>query len=131
MAILKKTKNMVFKTHYRLMQVKSIAECSKRSTLEHSAILSAFMNYQLSLRPLFCLFLSGHFTQVFLFITSMLYIILCSLILYFTYSRIMFWNTICTWLLHCESFVGTSPKTSLNFVYYSEKLSLLISLTVQ
>ena len=28
---------MVFKTNYRLMQVKSIAECSKK---EHSAILS-------------------------------------------------------------------------------------------
>ena len=31
---------MVFKTDYRLMQVKSIAECSKR---EHSAILLTFI----------------------------------------------------------------------------------------
>ena len=33
---------MVFKTDYRLMQVKSIAECSKGSK-EHSAILSTFI----------------------------------------------------------------------------------------
>ena len=33
----KKDQKLVFKTDYRLMQVKSIAECSKR---EHSAILS-------------------------------------------------------------------------------------------
>ena len=31
---------------------------------EHSAILLPSLSYQLSLRPLFCLFLSGRFTQV-------------------------------------------------------------------
>ena len=31
---------MIFKTDYRLMQVKSIAECSK---VEHSAIVSTFI----------------------------------------------------------------------------------------
>ena len=36
---LKKKTKMVFKTDYRLMKVKSIAECSK----EHSAILSTFI----------------------------------------------------------------------------------------
>ena len=41
-----------------LMQVKSISECS--NTFEIRPILS----YHLSLRPLFCLFLSGRFTQV-------------------------------------------------------------------
>ena len=35
----KKDQNLVFKADYRLMQVKSIAECSK----EHSEILSTFI----------------------------------------------------------------------------------------
>ena len=51
MATLKKTKKMVFKTDYRLMQVKSIAECSliagqkycRRLQREHSAILLTFI----------------------------------------------------------------------------------------
>ena len=53
---------LVFKTEYCLMQVKSIAECSK-------SILQYFrppLSYHLSLRPLFCLFLSGHLRQVLL-----------------------------------------------------------------
>ena len=55
---------MVFKTDYRLMQVTSIAECSKGSQWEHSAILLTFNN--LSLRALFCLFLSDRLRQVLL-----------------------------------------------------------------
>ena len=50
---LKKDQKLVFKTDYRLMQVKSIAECSKRSILqyfEHS------LSYHLYLSRLFCLF---------------------------------------------------------------------------
>ena len=46
---------LVFKTDYRVMQVKIIAECSK-------GILQYFrpsLCYHLSLRSLFCLFLSG------------------------------------------------------------------------
>ena len=39
MATLKKDRKLVFKTNYHLMQVKSIAECSR----EHSAILSTFI----------------------------------------------------------------------------------------
>ena len=35
---------------------------------EHSVILSTSLSYQLSLRPLFCLFSSGHFTQVLLYL---------------------------------------------------------------
>ena len=31
----KKTKNLVFKTYYSLMQVKSIAECSKGNILQY------------------------------------------------------------------------------------------------
>ena len=40
-----KRSKLVFKTDYRLMQVKSIAECSK----EHSAILSTFIELLLIL----------------------------------------------------------------------------------
>ena len=49
---------MVFKTDYRLMQVKSIAECSFRPSL----------SYHLSLRSLFCLFLSSCLRQVLLYL---------------------------------------------------------------
>ena len=87
---------MVFKTDYRLMQVKSIAECSKGSILQyfrptlsyHLSFRHLFLSilrrpfytgfnivdiwvpfilsYHLSLRPLFWLFLSGRLTQVLL-----------------------------------------------------------------
>ena len=49
---------LVFKTNYHLMQVKSIAECSP--------YFRTSLSYHLSLRSLFCLFLSGRFTQVLL-----------------------------------------------------------------
>ena len=55
----KKDQNLVFNANYHLMQVKNIAEC----------ILQYFwpsLSYQLPLRPLFCLFLSGHLRQVLL-----------------------------------------------------------------
>ena len=42
-ATLKKDQKLVFKTNYRLMQVKSIAECSKMLQGEHSAIVSTFI----------------------------------------------------------------------------------------
>ena len=48
-----KEHNLDSRTDYRLMQVKSIVECS--------------LSYHFSLRSLFCLFLSGRFTQVFLY----------------------------------------------------------------
>ena len=53
-----------FKTDYRLMQVKSIAECSKGSILQY---FRPSLSYYLSLRSLFCLFLSGRFSQVLLY----------------------------------------------------------------
>ena len=58
--LLKKDKKMIFKTNNRLVQVKSTAECSKGSILQHFCPL---LNYRLSLRYklLFCLFLSGPF----------------------------------------------------------------------
>ena len=43
------------------MEVKSVAESSKGSILQY---LRPSLSYHLSLRPLFCLFLSVHFTQV-------------------------------------------------------------------
>ena len=49
-----------FKTNYRLMQVKSIAECSKGSILQY---LRLSLSYHLSLGSLFCLFLSGRLRQ--------------------------------------------------------------------
>ena len=47
------------------MQVKSIAECSKGSILQY---FQPSISYHLSLRSLFCLFLSGRFTHVFLYV---------------------------------------------------------------
>ena len=44
---------MVFKTDYRLMQVKGIAECSKGSILQY---FRPSLSYHLSLRFLFSLF---------------------------------------------------------------------------
>ena len=52
---------MVSKTNYCLMQVKSIEECSKGSILQY---FGPSLSYHLSLRPLFCLFLSGRLRQV-------------------------------------------------------------------
>ena len=52
----KRRPNLVFKTDYHLMQVKSIAECSLWSILQY---FRPSLSYHLSLRSLFCLFLSG------------------------------------------------------------------------
>ena len=49
------------------MQVKSIAECSKGSILQY---FRPSLSYHLSLRSLFCLFLSGRFTQVLLYLKT-------------------------------------------------------------
>ena len=46
------------------MQVKSIAECSNGSILQN---FQPSLSYHLSLRSLFCLFLSGHLRQVLLY----------------------------------------------------------------
>ena len=54
---------LVFKSNYRLMQAKSIAECSKGSILQY---FRPSLSYQLLLISLFCLFWSVHFTQVLL-----------------------------------------------------------------
>ena len=49
------------------MQVKSIAECSKRSILQY---FGPSLSYQLSLRSLFGLFLSGCLRQVLLYLEN-------------------------------------------------------------
>ena len=49
----KRTQKLFFKTDYRLMQVKSIAECSKGSILQY---FRPSLSYHFSLRPLFCIF---------------------------------------------------------------------------
>ena len=56
----KRRPKLVFKTDYRSMHFKSIAECSKRSILQY---FQPSLSYHLSL---FCLFLSGHLRQVLL-----------------------------------------------------------------
>ena len=48
-----------------IMQVKSIAECSKGSILQY---FQPALSYHLSLRSLFCLFLSGCLRQVLLYV---------------------------------------------------------------
>ena len=52
----KRRPKLVFKTDYQLIQVKSIAECSKRSILQY---FRPSFSFPLSLRSLLCLFLSG------------------------------------------------------------------------
>ena len=53
---------MVF-NNYRLMQVKSIAECSKGSIQQY---FQPSLSYHFPLRHLFCQFLSGRLRQVLL-----------------------------------------------------------------
>ena len=59
--------NNVKGVYYHLMQVKSIAECSKGSILQY---FRPSLGYHLSLRFLFCLFLSGCLRQVLLYVQN-------------------------------------------------------------
>ena len=65
MATQNEHQKLIFITDYRLMQVKSIAECSKGSILQY---FQPSLKYYFALRPLFCLFLSGALRQVLLLI---------------------------------------------------------------
>ena len=67
----KRRPKIVFKTDYRLMQVKSIAECSNGSILQY---FRPSLSHHLSLRSLFCLFLSGYLKQVLLYYTPLQYL---------------------------------------------------------
>ena len=60
----KRRLKLVFKTDYRLMQVKSIAEFSKGGILQY---FRPSLSYHLSLRSLFCQFLSGRIRPVLLY----------------------------------------------------------------
>ena len=60
----KRTPTFFFNTNYRLMQVKSIAECSIGSILQY---FQPSLSYHFPLRPLFCLFLSDHLRQISLY----------------------------------------------------------------
>ena len=58
--LLSKRPKLVFKTNYRLMQVKSIAECSKGQG-EHSAILLTFIKLPFVIKIFVLSFLGWHF----------------------------------------------------------------------
>ena len=60
----KRSPKIVFKTNYCLMQVKSIAECSKGSIQQY---FRPSFSYHLSLTSLFCLVLSDRSRQVLLY----------------------------------------------------------------
>ena len=64
----KRRPKLIIKTDCRLMQVKSIAECSKGSILQY---FQPSLSYHLSLRPLFCLFLSDRLRPVLLYQKSL------------------------------------------------------------
>ena len=61
---LKKAKNCFFKNNYHLMQVKSIAECSKGSILQY---FRPSLSYHQSLKTFVLSILSIRFTHVLLF----------------------------------------------------------------
>ena len=60
----KEHQKLFFNTDYRLMQVKSIAECSNGSILQY---FRPSLSYHFPLRSWFCLFLSGCLRQVLLY----------------------------------------------------------------
>ena len=62
---LEEDQKLLFKTAYRLMQVKSIAECSKGSILQY---FRPSLSHHLPVRSLFCLFLCGRLRQVLLYV---------------------------------------------------------------
>ena len=71
---LKKTGYWFSRPNYFLMQAKGIAECTEGVLLQY---FRHSLNYHLSLRSLFCLFLSVRFTQVFLHMLTRLLQDLC------------------------------------------------------
>ena len=60
----KRTPKLIFNTNYCLMQVKSIAECSKGIQGEHSAILLTFIKLPFSIKTFVLSILSGCLRQV-------------------------------------------------------------------
>ena len=64
---LSKRPKIGFQAQLSLHAVKHLAECSKGSILQY---FQPSLSYHLSLRSLFCLFLSSRFTQVLLYLFS-------------------------------------------------------------
>ena len=89
-----KRSNIVFKTNYRLMQVKSIAKYSKG---EHSATRSTFSKLPFVIKTFVLSILSGRFTQVLLYIanTILYFIIHCINILLVMHASISY--ATCAW----------------------------------
>ena len=62
-----KDQKWVFKTNYGLMQVKSIAECSKGSILQY---FQPALSYHMALIPFYFIFLNGCLRQVSLYLMA-------------------------------------------------------------
>ena len=83
---------------------KSIAECSKGSILQY---FRPSLSYRLSLRSLFCLFLSGRFILVLLYSYELLLLLMLSLLIkfppvlrcYFITNVDSLWGCIIVWIL--------------------------------
>ena len=71
---------MVFQTYHSLMQLKRFVECSNGSILRCFR-LALSLSYNLSLRALFCLFLSGRLRHVLLYTDDQHF--LCDWVVYF------------------------------------------------
>ena len=99
----KRTPKLIFNTDYRLMQVKSIAECSKGSILQY---FRPSLSYHCPLRPWFCLFFKWALKTGFTASDSVVYDCLCELLPAFYRS---------TWLVHSHQYttgkVSDQPKT--------------------
>ena len=65
-----KDRKLLFKTNDHLMQVESIAECSKGSILQ---FFRSSLSYNLSLRCLFLSFFSGRFAKVLRYLNMYMY----------------------------------------------------------
>ena len=94
---------LVFMTDYRLMQVKSIAECSKGSNLH---FFWPPLSYHLSLRSVFCLFFDWPLK------TGLLYINSSSSCLFQTYSMDCYFRQL--WIDKRLAFNVSMPNVSLN-----------------
>ena len=85
------------------MQVKSIAECSNGNILQY---FRPSLSYHLSLRSVFCLFLSGRLRHVLLYINS------SSSCLFQTYSMDCYFRQL--WIDKRLAFNVSMPNVSLN-----------------
>ena len=92
----KRTPKLVFNTNYYLMQVKSIAECSKGSILQY---FQPSLSYHFPLGHLFCLFISGRLILSGLF--PVMYVFFC----------------FCCFMSHVNSYGHCGTVSSLNHTF--------------